>query len=155
MTDCHPDIHILVDNLFFALIYFIKLVGGIEVRLRPHHYLCIQFFTGHGYDERFTAHMEAVISELKDDSVIIVTKGCDEICSQCPHRTGGRCDDYNRVLYLDTQVMDQTGMDYGRELRWKDVVSVVHDRILETDMFGTICSGCQWFELCREVREKR
>ena len=51
--------------------------------------------------------------------------------------------------------MDQTGMDYGRELRWKDVVSVVHDRILETDMFETICSGCQWFELCREVREKR
>ena len=111
MADCHPDTYISVDNLLFALLYFIKLVGGIEVRLRPHHYLCIQFFTGHGYDERFTAHMEAVISELKDDSVIIVTKGCDEICSQCPHRTGGRCDDYDRVLYLDTQVMDQTGID--------------------------------------------
>lgn len=155
MADCHPDTYISVDNLLFALLYFIKLVGGIEVRLRPHHYLCIQFFTGHGYDESFTAHMEAVISDLKDDSDIIVTEGCDEICSQCPNMTGGRCDDYDRVSYLDTQVMDQTGIDYGKKLRWKDVVSAVNDRILKTAMFETICSECRWYELCRDMRERR
>ena len=28
MADCHPDTYISVDNLLFALLYFIKLVGS-------------------------------------------------------------------------------------------------------------------------------
>jgi hypothetical protein len=99
--------------------------------------------------------MKAVISELKDDTGIIVTEGCDEICSQCPNMTGGRCDSYDRVLRLDRQVLDKTGIDYGKELMWKDVVSFVNDRILNTGMFEAICSECEWYELCRDIREKR
>ena len=35
------------------------------MQLRPHHLLCIQKFTGHGYDEPFTQHMTSIVSALK------------------------------------------------------------------------------------------
>ena len=36
------------------------------MKIRPHHLLCIQKYTGHGYDAAFTAHMTALVSGLSD-----------------------------------------------------------------------------------------
>ncbi len=128
--------------------------GKSMVRLRPHHLLCIQLFTGRGYDERFTAHMKNVIRELEADTGVLVTEGCDEICSQCPNRTGDGCDSGDRVLQLDRRVLESLGTDCGRELRWKDAAASVHDRILKTNVFDAICSECEWYALCRHIRER-
>jgi len=35
------------------------------MNLRPHHLLCIQKFTGHGYSPSFTAHMHALTASLR------------------------------------------------------------------------------------------
>ena len=32
--------------------------------LRPHHLLCIQKFSGHGYHEDFTSHMQSIVTAL-------------------------------------------------------------------------------------------
>ena len=48
------------------------------MNLRPHHLLCIQKFTGHGYSADFTAHMTAVVSELAEnpETAVTLAKGC-------------------------------------------------------------------------------
>ena len=54
--------------------------GDWEMNLRPHHLLCIQKFTGHGYNADFTAHMKTIVSELAENPQITVAQGCDDLC---------------------------------------------------------------------------
>ena len=63
------------------------------MQLRPHHLLCIQKFTGHGYDEPFTQHMTSIVSALKShpQTEITVTQGCDDLCQRCPNNHSGTC----------------------------------------------------------------
>ena len=125
------------------------------MRLRPHHFMCIQFFTGHGYDERFTSHMKDVIGDLNDDSKITVTNGCDDICNHCPNMKNNTCIHEKKVSHLDRKVLENTAVCYGKELIWKDGVSLVYEHILKRDMFHKICGECEWYELCRKIREER
>ena len=53
------------------------------MNLRPHHALCIQKFTGHGYDEKFTAHMTGTVKVLRDrpETPVELVSGCDDLCA--------------------------------------------------------------------------
>ena len=41
-----------------------------KYKIRPHHGMCIAFFKGKGYSEKFTAHMKDIIKELENQSHI-------------------------------------------------------------------------------------
>ena len=45
------------------------------VKIRPPHLMCMQMYTGHGYDRKFVLHMNEVISKLDK---IIIQEGCNE-----------------------------------------------------------------------------
>ena len=34
--------------------------------LRPHHGMCLAYFEGRGYSEKFTAHMQYVLEKLEN-----------------------------------------------------------------------------------------
>ena len=55
------------------------------LKIRPHHLMCMQMYTGHGYDCKFVLHMNEVVSKLDE---IIIQEGCDEICTHCPNKKG-------------------------------------------------------------------
>ena len=52
------------------------------MNLRPHHLLCIQNFTGYGYNADFTENMKLTVSELREnpDTKIAFVRGCDDLC---------------------------------------------------------------------------
>lgn len=120
------------------------------MNLRPHHALCIQKFTGHGYDENFTAHMTAVVSELAKNpqAQITVTKGCDKLCGMCPNNVSGVCTSLDKVNYMDSAVLEICGIDYGQNIPWTDLAKSARKRIFDTDEFYRVCASCQWFGLC-------
>lgn len=126
------------------------------MHLRPHHLLCIQKFTGHGYDEAFTAHMKSVVSELteKAGAEITVKQGCDDLCKRCPNNQGGVCDSLEKVDSLDRAVLDACALAYGEKLLWTEAASKAREKIFETKKFHHICACCQWYELCRRTEEK-
>ncbi|HNU36122.1 MAG TPA: DUF1284 domain-containing protein, partial [Methanomassiliicoccales archaeon] len=74
-----------------------------EVRLRHHHLLCTRTFGGRGYDYRFVANMEEVVSSLRSpqDLVVRLEASCDDICSRCPNAVRGLCRDHGSVLEKD------------------------------------------------------
>lgn len=117
--------------------------------------MCIQFFTGHGYDERFTSHMEDVISRLNDDTKIIVNDGCDEICSHCPNMINNTCIYDNKVYSLDREVLNIAAIRYGQKLIWKDVIALINEHILDAGMLKKICGECEWYGLCEKIKEER
>ena len=121
------------------------------MKLRPHHFMCIQMFTGHGYNTEFTSHMEQIIEMLSDETAILIQEGCDEICEKCPNREQNNCRDYDKVRRLDDDVKDACGISYGDKIMWMDISSTVRERILNTELFERICHDCEWYALCRDT----
>lgn len=124
------------------------------MKLRPHHFMCIQMFTGHGYNAEFTSHMEQKIKMLSDETTILVKEGCDDICQKCPNREDNACREFEKVRRLDEGVMAACGIEYRDEFEWNDISSVVREQILDTELFGEICRECEWYSLCRETLAK-
>ena len=124
------------------------------MKLRPHHFMCIQMFTGHGYNAEFTSHMEQKIKMLSDETTILVQEGCDEICEKCPNREQNTCRDFAKVRRLDDDVKDACGISYSDKIMWMDISSTVRERILNTELFERICHDCEWHDLCNDTLER-
>lgn len=123
------------------------------MNLRPHHLLCIQKYTGHGYDAAFTAYMTALVSRLheKPDTAVTLVQGADDLCLYCPHRVGGVCDAEEKTAALDAAVCAQCGLSCGTVQPWQQLAETARAEILHTDAFHRICACCQWYALCRRT----
>jgi hypothetical protein len=133
-----------------------ELIGSMDkrsvpLRLRPHHFLCIQLFTGHGYDDVFTAHMYGTIKLLSDEAQVLVQEGCDDICEKCPNRNKSLCKSFDKVRGLDKAVRAVLGVSYGDLLAWKDITTKVQKEIFGGASFDGICRDCEWYGLCRDT----
>ncbi len=142
-------------------------------RIRPHHLLCIQNYIGYGYSEEFTAHMDEICEELKGDPKIVIHKGCDDVCTACPHNsidhhnsngtedpksaagTEGACTSLDKVDRMDGMVLDICGLDYGDVISWNEVTALARERIFGVGRFDEICKECQWFETCSREESRR
>lgn len=123
------------------------------MNLRPHHLLCIQKFTGHGYDEAFTAHMTSIVSKLKSapETGITLVKDCDTLCAVCPNNRDGACTALEKVDGMDSGVLSACGLPYGGAVPWSTLASAAQAQVFETDRFRTICGDCEWFSLCAQT----
>ena len=124
------------------------------MKLRPHHLLCIQKYTGKGYDDAFAAGMDAVIRRLaaRPDTAVTLVEGRDDVCAACPHMDGGRCDSEEKVNRLDRAVLESCGFCAGETRSWSALARAAREQVLEKDMFVKVCGCCEWFELCRNTR---
>ncbi len=123
------------------------------MNLRPHHLLCIQKFTGHGYDAPFTKHMTSIVSELAEQPMtpITVTRGCDDLCKRCPNNKSGVCTSLEKVALMDRAVLQICNLTYRKKFPWAALAREARERIFKTDEFDNICGSCQWFALCRST----
>ena len=126
------------------------------MHLRPHHLLCIQKFTGHGYNADFTSHMQSIVSALTENPDIRITlvHGCDDLCKMCPNNENGVCASLEKVASMDSAVLNSCNFAYGETVLWTEAARRAREQIFETEDFSNICACCQWFALCRrtEVR---
>lgn len=128
--------------------------GGVEtdVRLRPHHLLCIQGFRGQGYSPNFVANMARIIDRLttRPDITVRIVSGADDVCEACPHLDAGNCGcpDQN-VDELDLKVLSKLGFSTGDICPWNSIVDVVHQKI-DRDQLNFLCPDCRWndFDFC-------
>lgn len=125
----------------------------IEMNIRPHHLLCIQKFTGHGYNAAFTAQMASIVSELADKPVtqITVTQGCDDLCKMCPNNISNACISWEKVALMDSAVLSICNLTYGKSVPWIECANKARKRIFQMDEFIKICACYQWFEICRSM----
>ena len=126
------------------------------MNLRPHHLLCIQKFTGHGYDEAFTKHLTEIVKLLaeKSETEINLTYGCDFVCLSCPNKINDACLTEEKVLKMDGGVLNSCGLTYGEKLSWAEFSRRAREEIFESDRAEQICSSCQWYELCKNTEVK-
>ena len=51
-----------------------------QYKLRPHHGLCISFFTVKKYNEQYKEYIKKIIAELENASIVCVTLQSDIFC---------------------------------------------------------------------------
>lgn len=120
------------------------------ITLRPHHLLCIRKYTGHGYDARFTRHMDALVAELGHcpDTQIRLVRGCDDLCAVCPNNHGGSCESLQKVAAMDEAVLKAVGSPEGGI--WQ-ILTKRAEAVLNSETFDAICSNCSWYTLCKNT----
>ena len=123
------------------------------MKLRPHHFLCIQKYTGHGYDERFTEHMNRIVVCLAHGAQVTIQEGCDDVCLACPNRKGDVCESQTKVCKLDEGVLTACNFAYGDTAEWRVFARAAQEEILRSEKFDEICGDCEWFSLCKETEE--
>ncbi len=123
-----------------------------EIRLRHHHLLCTRTFGGRGYDYRFVANMEEVVSELSSPDQLLVRLeiGCDDICAQCPNAVRGMCKDHDSVLEKDRSAALFLSLPEKGTFPAGPLLKMVEERLRGLDDIGLVCGECEWAELCNE-----
>lgn len=117
-------------------------------RIRAHHGMCLAFFQGNGYSDKFTEHMSHIKALLSDNPLVTIVNDTDDICLACPHNQAGICDSEEKVRQYDTQVLTHCGIAPGCCMRWQDFTDLVEQHILKTNRRSEICSDCIWDNLC-------
>ena len=120
----------------------------LPYELRPHHGMCIAFFAGRGYSSAFTAHMAAVIRQLRENPPVRLSVRTDVICAKCPHNRAGCCDAGEKTEAYDRMVLSLCGLREGTVLPYEDFRRAVYETILLPDRRETVCGDCQWSPIC-------
>ena len=124
--------------------------------LRPHHGLCLMYFTGKGYSEAFTANLSLIAQKLYDapkHKIRLVCR-CDHICSVCPSCENGHCIDGEKVESYDRRVLRLCGLQEEEELSFMEFQRKISRYILTPGLRESVCEGCSWNGLCAAVPPK-
>jgi len=123
------------------------------MKLRPHHLLCTQGYSGKGYDEDFVRNMTAITNYLRNDenAVVDIVFSTDDICAKCPRMLGiDLCKDNAKVKLLDKKVKDYFCIEETQYV-YKDIVSKINSQMTNA-MMDNVCSDCAWYPVsaCRK-----
>lgn len=115
-------------------------------KLRGHHLICLHFFKGYGYDEKFTENLRDVISKIK---VVEVVEGIDDICKACPYNVGFcnyKESSEKEVKELDAFALDLLGLNIGEKVSWSYLKEKIPKTIEKWKFFA--CKNCDWRRVC-------
>lgn len=120
-----------------------------QYNLRAHHGMCLAFFKGKGYSDKFTAHMQEIQNRLKENPLVRIQAGSDDICSACPHNRDGHCETGGNAKEYDRQVLLRCGISEGQVMPYSDFEKKVNENILLPGKREEICGNCRWNGLCQ------
>jgi hypothetical protein len=126
---------------------------GAPLPLRPHHAMCLGFFTGHGYGGEFVENMFHIRRALwkNPDRLVVLRRGADCICAACPNNRGGVCRTAEKAARYDEKVRRACGFSAGQTMRWRELRSAVEAKILSRPGARRgICADCLWNPLCQQ-----
>lgn len=123
------------------------------MKLRPHHLMCTQGYSGKGYDKAFIENMDIVTNELRNnkDCVVEIVFSTDDICKSCPNMIDvNLCETNEKVNNIDKKVIQYFKLE-EKEYKYNDIVNYIKDNITE-DIMDDICEKCNWYTMskCKE-----
>ena len=117
--------------------------------MRPHHSLCIQFFTGKGYSKEFVTSMARIIEFLNENNpVISLTDKCDVICKKCPNNIKGVCTSKEKVSGIDKRCIERYSLAFGDRVQWSELKKAAFEKVINCRKLGEVCQNCQWSGIC-------
>ena len=118
------------------------------MRLRPHHLLCTQGYSGKGYSPEFVANMNAITGILRTDptAVVSIVFSTDDICERCPKKLGeDSCERNDKVKRIDRKVIDYFRLE-ERAYVYREITAKISAEITPA-MMDDICGECNWYPI--------
>lgn len=124
------------------------------MRLRPHHLLCTQSYSGKGYDDAFVQNMNQLVAKLRteEQTPVEIVFHSDELCSCCPNRTDNNlCKDNQKVTSYDKKVTEYFDIE-AKTYIYQDITRKIREN-MTPEMLEDICGNCEWYPVsaCRRV----
>jgi hypothetical protein len=119
---------------------------GGHMKLRPHHLLCTQGYSGRGYDNDFISNMTAITTYLRNDvnAVVDIVFSTDDICSKCPRMLGvDLCENNDKVKRFDNKTVAYFGIKEKSYL-YQDIIREINAKMTPA-MMNDICNDCEWY----------
>lgn len=116
------------------------------IPLRPHHALCITFFQGKGYSDRFVENMTEFVASLKGKTLLLVTEP-DAVCSACPHLLEN-CPNAKKYDKLAARICE---VEFDKAVPAEQLFEMVMDKIVLPDKLEQVCGDCEWFSTCSQA----
>ena len=116
------------------------------MRLRPHHLLCTQGYSGKGYSDDFVGNMTAITNRLRSDENIIVdiVFSTDDICGKCPKMiSADLCENNDKVKRFDRKVTNYFCLE-EKSYIYRDIIREINAK-MTVSMMDDICSDCSWY----------
>lgn len=118
------------------------------ISLRGHHFICLHFFTGEGYNSEFIENLYAVLDRTKNEPVVVI-EGADDICKKCPHLINSLCKDEKEIAEMDKTAMDLL------KIKAMDIVSMNEISEKLPDVFQKwyrlYCIPCIYLNVCSKT----
>ena len=118
------------------------------MKLRPHHLLCTQGYSGKGYNDDFVVNMTAITDRLRSGENVIVdiVFSTDNICSKCPKMFDvDLCEDNEKVKRFDRKIIDYFGIE-ERNYIYHEIIKKINSQ-MTLSMMDDICSECNWYDI--------
>ena len=128
---------------------------GNEMRLRPHHILCICNYTGRGYSKSFEENMSKIAAMLRDGGRFTAVSGADDVCAACPNNKGGTCETEEKVRRCDKAAAELLGVTPDAVYSFDELSAGAENLMSDETAHAAVCGDCEWFGLCREVINNR
>jgi|GEM_PF-33188 len=116
------------------------------IKLRPHHLLCLQGFSGKGYSDDFIENMTAIKEVLSDkNSIINLVFSNDDICFKCPHLlTNNLCATGSGVKIKDDKIIKYFSL-VQKQYNYHELITQIKEKITPSIM-ADICNECTWYD---------
>ncbi len=126
----------------------------MDIRFRPHHFLCTLCFQGKGYSPAFVVNYEKIVEQLQKNPAIPihVVDRTDSICDPCPNRQGAHCATQEKITRLDRAHSLALDIQPGNTFSWEEAKQRIATK-LTLEKFHEICATCSWKDLgiCEQV----
>lgn len=119
--------------------------------LRGHHLICLQFFSGEGYDEAFVRNLKDVLQRAENEDVE-VCDGVDDVCGKCSYIKDNKCQ-YNedadeKIKEMDEMALKILRIEQGVKIRWQDVKEKIP--AIFPQWYSNYCYECDWLGVCEK-----
>ena len=118
------------------------------MKLRPHHLLCTQGYSGRGYNKDFVENMTAITTYLRneDNATVEIVFTTDDICNKCPRMVeNGICHRDEKVKRFDKKVIDYFSIE-KKSYIYQDIIREINAK-MTLDKMNDICSDCEWYPI--------
>ena len=118
------------------------------MKLRPHHLLCTQGYSGKGYNNDFVQNMTDITTRLRNETntVIEIVLSTDDICSKCPSMIDvDLCKDNDEIKQRDKKISDCFGIE-EKEYIYQELIAEI-DSKMTVEMMDEFCSDCSWYSV--------
>lgn len=116
------------------------------MRLRPHHLLCTQGYSGKGYSSDFVLNMTVITNHLRKEAnaMVDIVFSTDDICEKCPNMIStDLCKDQYKVKRFDRKMIDYFGLE-EKSYIYQEIVREIDAKMTEAIM-DDICATCSWY----------